>query len=129
MEIQIADTTMAGEILNKISIAIENERTNLAKIIKGRVTHEVKAYNQKLGEQFYGLVQPSESEKVLNGYKMKKRQPIDAEKQVYIALEAFNKNAFFVLVDDQQVDELETELLVSETTNIHFMKLTQLVGG
>jgi hypothetical protein len=34
-------------------------------------------------EYFNGLVQPTESEKTLNGYKMRHRRPIDAEGQVY----------------------------------------------
>ena len=63
MQIQIADTTMAGEILNNISIAIANERTTVEEIIRERVLYEVAQYNKKLGEHFTGLVQPTDSEK------------------------------------------------------------------
>ena len=96
---------MAGDILSEISIAIANERTTVEEIIRERVSYEVGEYNKKLGKHFTGLVQSTESEKALNGLKMKKKSPIDVEKQVFIALDVFNKNAFFVSVDDNQIPD------------------------
>jgi len=129
MILTIKDTTIGGDLLNEIEIAVQNERTTIKDIIMSRVAAEVTAYNTKLPEYFTGLVQPSEAEKTLNGYKLKTRKKIDAEKQAYIALEAFQKNGFFVLIDDQQAEDLEKEVLVSEKTTVSFIKLTPLVGG
>jgi hypothetical protein len=77
----------------------------------------VEKYNDSLTGYFNGLIQPTEAERTLNGYKMRERKRIDAEKQVFIALDAFQKNAFFVLVNDRQAESLE-EKKVSQNTNI-----------
>ncbi|WP_299221894.1 hypothetical protein [uncultured Aquimarina sp.] len=129
MILTIKDTTIGGDLLNEIEIAVQNERTTVKDIIIGRVAAEVKNYNDKLPEYFTGLVQPSEAEKTLNGFKLKTRKKIDAEQQAYIALEAFQQNGFFVLIDDQQAEDLDQEVLVAADTSVSFVKLTPLVGG
>ncbi|MBL6447056.1 hypothetical protein JMN32_12105 [Fulvivirga sp. 29W222] len=127
--ITIKDETIGGDILNEIKIQIDRESIKIKDLIASRVTAEVNAYNDRLPEYYNGLVKPSDSEQTLNGYKMKKRKKVDAEKQVYIALEAFQANGFFILVDDEQCEDLEQEVLVNENTSISFLKLTPLVGG
>ena len=130
MELLIKDVTFTGKILNQIEIAVKNERSTVKELIAARVEAEVKAYNKKLPEYFNGLIQPSNAEKTLNGFKLKNRkQTIDIEKQVLIALDAFQKNGYFVLIDDQQATDLEQEVLVNTITEVNFVKLTQLVGG
>ena len=129
MKITIADTTSAGEIIRQIEIAIDSEWTTVGDIILARVYAEVDAYNEKSDGLFQGLVQPTESEKQLNGFKLKAKRSIDAEQQTYIALDAFKKNGFFVLIDDQQAESLEQEVLVAKDTSIQFIQLTPLVGG
>lgn len=129
MEITISDTSIAGKILNQLSISIQNERATVREIIEARVREEVKMYNNKVDARYHGLVQPSENEQLLNGEKSNAKRIVDAEKQIYIALDAFQKNGFFVLVNDQQETELDQELLLSEKTLVQFIKLTPLVGG
>lgn len=129
MILTIKDTTIGGDLLNEIEIAVQNERTTVKDIIMSRVAAEVAAYNTKLPEYFTGLIQPSEAEKTLNGFKLKTRKKIDAEQQAYIALEAFQQNGFFVLIDDQQAEDLDQEVLVAKDTSVSFVKLTPLVGG
>ncbi|MCI5058940.1 MAG: hypothetical protein MRY83_22695 [Flavobacteriales bacterium] len=125
----IKDESPTGTILNEIQIAIATEHCTLKDLISARVSKEVEVYNNKVPEYYNGLVQPSDSEKTLNGFKLKSRKKIDAEQQVYTALEAFLQNAFFVLVDDEQITELDQEIFVNKESNISFMKLTPLVGG
>ncbi|MEL7268393.1 MAG: hypothetical protein AAGL34_02320 [Bacteroidota bacterium] len=129
MILTLKDATFTGDILNKIQISVENERTTVKDLISARVEAEVKNYNEKLPEYFKGLVQPTEAEKTLNGFRLKKRKSIDVEKQILIVLDAFLKNGFFILIDDQQAESLEQEVLVGPDTEVHFVKLTQLVGG
>lgn len=130
MVITIKDATFSGDILNEIEIAVQNERTTVKDLIAARVTSEVKSYNEKLPEYFKGLIQPSEAEKTLNGFRLKRREKkIDVEKQIWTALDAFQKNGYFILIDDKQAEDLDQEVLVSKTTEISFVKLTQLVGG
>ncbi|MBD0831496.1 hypothetical protein [Aestuariibaculum sediminum] len=130
MTITITDETLTGDILNRIELAVENERISVKDIIAARVEYEVNAYNKRLPEYFKGLIQPSDAEKTINGFRMKKRDSkIDVEKQVFIAYDAFQKNGYFVIIDDQQADDLEQEVLVNSETSISFIKLTPLVGG
>ncbi|MFI0429194.1 hypothetical protein [Mariniflexile sp. HMF6888] len=130
MELILKDITFTGDILNQIKIAVANERTTVKDLIAARVEAEVEAYNNKLPEYFNGLIQPTNAEKTLNGFKLRDRkQKIDIEKQVLIAYDAFQKNGYFILIDDQQADDLEQEVLVNKSTEINFVKLTQLVGG
>ncbi|WP_394749342.1 hypothetical protein [Spongiimicrobium salis] len=130
MEITLRDTTFTGDILHEITIAVQHERTTVKELIAARVETEVKAYNDKLPEYFKGLIQPTQAEKTLNGYKLKDRKrKIDVEKQVLIAWEAFQQNGYFVLIDEQQVENLEQEVLIRKSTEVNFVKLTPLVGG
>ena len=57
------------------------------------------------------------------------RPKIDWEAQYARAIEAFTRNGFFVLVDDQQLESLDDEIFVRPGTAISFVKLVPLVGG
>ena len=129
MKLLIKDETFTGDILNQIEIEVANELTTVKDIIEGRVTAEVERYNNKSTEYFQGLIQPTDTEKALNGFKFKKKRLIDAEKQVYVALNQFQNNGYFVLIDDIQAESLDQEVLVGKETQVSFVKLTALVGG
>ncbi len=128
-QVTIRDESMTGQLLNELILQIEAETLTLEELIRARVEAEVKNYNEQQPANFNGLVRPAEAERVLNGYRLKKRRSIDAEKQCYVALDAFQKNGFFVLIDDFQVDQLQEEILVDDQTKVSFVQLTQLVGG
>jgi hypothetical protein len=127
--IVIKDETSSGKVINEIRIALKSQTVTVRDIIEARVEHEVNAYNNKLPEYFSGLVQPTNAEQTLNGYKMRERKKVDPEKQVYIALNAFQKNGYFVLIDDKQAESLDQQVLTTEKTVVSFVKLTPLVGG
>jgi hypothetical protein len=125
----IKDETAAGKSTGEVQVRFTSELVSVKEIIISRVTVEVEAYNNKLPEYFNGLIQPSEAEKTINGFKLEKKRKIDAEKQCYTALDAFNKNAYFVLIDNIQAESLEQMILINKHTEISFVKLTPLVGG
>jgi hypothetical protein len=129
MILTIKDETFGGKVLSEIRLEFETEKVTVRDIISERVMQEVNHYNEKLPERFNGLVEPSEAEKTVNGYKLKPKKLIDAEKQVYVALDAFQQNAFFVLIDDLQAESLEQEVTLKEETKVSFIKLTPLIGG
>lgn len=129
MILTIKDETFAGKILQEIQLEFKSDLVSIREIIVGRVQQEVEAYNNKLPEFYNGLVEPSDAEKTLNGFKLKNKKLIDAEKQVYVALNAFQKNGFFVLVDNIQAETLEQQVQLHKNTSISFIKLTPLVGG
>ncbi len=129
MTIKIQDESITGLALKESNLTFNTLDVSIEEIISQRVLQEVEDYNQRLPEYYHGLVAPIHAEKTVNGIKPKFRKPIDGEKQVYIALDAFKKNGFFVLVNDVQIEQLEQRVKLSEDTKISFIKLTPLVGG
>jgi hypothetical protein len=129
MTLTIQDETMAGKLLHRITLEVASETITVQELIRARVFAEVEAYNEKKPGFFNGLVQPAEAERVLNGYRLQTSRAIDAEKQYYIALDAFQKNGFFVLVDNYQVSELQEPIIVSADTRVSFVRMMPLVGG
>lgn len=125
----IKDETAGGKTTNEIQVSFASELTTVKEIITARVIEEVDAYNNRMPEYFKGLVQPSDAELTLNGFKLKERRKVDAEKQCLLALEAFNKNSYFVLIDNIQSESLEQMVVINNSTLVSFIKLTPLVGG
>ena len=125
----IKDENFSGKVLHEVLIGFKSETVSVKDIIEARVHGEVEAYNKRLPEYYNGLIEPSDAEKTINGYKLRSKKPIDGEKQVYVALDAFQKNGFFVLVDNQQCSSLEQTVQLTANTQISFVKLTPLVGG
>ncbi|MGB8646899.1 MAG: hypothetical protein WCF84_16805 [Anaerolineae bacterium] len=110
-------------------LALPSERITVRELIRARIDHEVQDYNSRQSEYFVGLVQPSDTEMTLNGYRMRKIHVIDPDKQYRLALESFEHNGFIVLVDDRQVDGLDQVIEIGPTTAVTFLKLVPLVGG
>jgi glutaredoxin 2 len=129
MQIAIKDETASGKTFDVMSLIFNTKFITVRDVITERVTQEVAIYNRKLSGVFNGLVQPTHAEASLNGYKMKAATPIDANKQIDTAIEAFSRNRYFILVDDKQADSLDDEIVLAATTVISFVKLTPLVGG
>ena len=114
----IKDETATGKIIQEFEIQVAEELTTVKEIIIARVEAEVKNYNKRLPEYFRGLIRPAQSEQVLNGYKMKTPKQIDIEKQTYIALDAFQKNAYFILIGNLQAESLQQEILVENLLEV-----------
>jgi hypothetical protein len=129
VKIRVQDKTSNGKVLDEIDLTFQSNKVTVKEIIETRVIQEVKTYNKKKPEYFHGLVQPLDAEKTLNGYKLKTKKEVDPEKQVYIALDAFKKNNFFVLIDSYQSESLDQVVTLKADTEINFLKLTPLVGG
>lgn len=127
--LSIRDENFAGKVLHEVLVSFSTEAVTIKDIIDARVKAEVDAYNKKLPEYFNGLIEPTDAEKTLNGYKLRNKKAIDSEKQAYVALDAFQKNGFFVLVDNEQCTSLEQQVTLTADTQISFIKLTPLVGG
>jgi hypothetical protein len=129
MTIQIFDAPLHGERTAAGGVFLASGPATLRDLIRGRLKQEVERYNQALPEIFHGLVQPEESEQILNGFRMKTRRPLDWEVQCGRAYSSFQKNGFLVLVDGKQVTELDSRFDLHENSEIDFIKLVPLVGG
>ncbi len=129
LTISILDETPSGESIATRSIQVEHEATTLRDLIRQRIQCEVEAFNQSEQDLFEGLVQPEESERILNGYKLKERRKLDWQKQYEKAIRSFERNGFLVILDDRQISDLDEKLQLFPTSGVHFLKLTPLVGG
>jgi hypothetical protein len=125
----IHDESATGETLLELTLSVSAERITVRDLIRQRVSHEVEEYNQRKPDTFRGLVQPTDSERTLNGYRLKQPRAIDAATQLAKALDAFQGNQIIVLVDDRQVESLDEEITLRPNTRVSFLRLTPLVGG
>ena len=125
----IHDETASGKKINTFTLDCLTEKMIVRELICARIYQEVQDYNQKQPEYFRGLVEPTAAERVLNGYKLKARRNIDWQEQFKRALEAFERNGFFVLVGNRQAESLDEEFEVKVDTEVSFVKLVPLVGG
>jgi hypothetical protein len=125
----IHDETSSGEKTNTFTLDGLTEHMTVRELIRARIYQEVQDYNQKQPEYFRGLVEPTNAERVLNGYKLKAKRQIDWEEQFKRALEAFERNGFFVLVGDKQAESLDQQFEVKVDTEVSFVRLLPLVGG
>ena len=126
----LVDETTSGEVLREFTLRLASERASAREIIERRVRQEVESFNRrKKREVFQGLVQPNDTEKRLNGYRLKSPRMIDADEQIQKALEAFESNGFFMLVGDRQVESLDEDIVITPETRVSFLQLVPLVGG
>src|SRR5579859_3875057 len=122
-------TSTLGKPQFAFTLAVAEERITLRELIRARVFQEVAEYNAQQGEIFRGLVQPSEAERTLKGYKLRQPRQLDPHRQVETALAAFETNGFIILVDDRQMDSLDEPIELVPDLSVTFLKLVPLVGG
>ena len=127
--ITIRDETTTGEAANEWTLEVLSEWMTVREIIRSRVYQEVQDFNQQQPEFFRGLVQPTDAEQTLNGFKLRKRKPVDWKTQFEKALSAFETNQIIILVDEKQANSLDEEIELRPGTHVSFLRLTLLVGG
>jgi hypothetical protein len=127
--IRVCDEAIPGQRSPAQWVTLEQVQTTPREIIRTRVREEVERHNRSLPEVFTGLVQPEESERILNGFRMKRLRPLDWEAQFQRACAGFEGNGFLLLVDGRQVTELDERLEITADSEVQFIKLVPLVGG
>ena len=129
ISLTIHDETNSGQKTNSFTLDWLTERLTVRELIRARIYQEVQDYNLKEPEYFRGLVEPANCQRATDGYKLKDKRKIDWQEQYQRALEAYNRNGFFVLVGDKQAENLDQEFEVKLDTEVSFVKLMPLVGG
>jgi hypothetical protein len=130
----IRDETTSGDVFHELPLEFPTERITVRELIRERVYQEVQDFNLNCAERvFRGLVQPTDTERVLNGkqteYRLKEHREIAWKPQFEKAMDAFDRNGFFILIDDKQAESLDQEFVIGQGTLVSFVKLTPLVGG
>ena len=127
LTLSILYETTAGERCNAGVFQFDDATLTLRELIRVFVQKEVRRFNETGSEAFRGLVQPDESERILNG--VRERPPLDWEKQFTKAIAAFKGNGFVVLLDQRQVTDLDETLHLTPQSQLTFLKLVPLMGG
>ena len=104
-------------------------RMPLRAILADRIRREVDAFNRNRTDLYRGLVAPEESERVLNGYRVKRMRELVPAREIERGLRAFEQNGFLVFADGRQIQQLDEEIDLAVTTELEFLKLVPLVGG
>ena len=137
----IKDENLQGVVLSELILKLSGDQISVRELIASRVRAEIDRYHEQVadklgrdGDKFASLrttlVKPSDLEARLNDYDNKKSfKSIDADEQIATALKAFESNGFFILVDDEQVERLEEQVLLRDSTTVSFIKLIPLIGG
>jgi hypothetical protein len=133
MLLTIRDESATGNVTNELTLDLLAETITVRELIRSRVYQEVQDYNLRQrtdsAAPFRGLVTPSDAETALNGVRLRKGREIDWKDQFEKACDAFERNGFFVLVDDKQAEDLEQQFTITPATTVSFVKLVPLVGG
>ena len=128
--VDIIDGAITGSRDGTWHLEIFEERLPLREVIRRRVFQEVAEHHARPRAPFRGLVPPTDDERRLNGPPAgREHRRVDPEEQFVRAVAAFARNAFIVLVDDRQVDDLDAEIELQAGTEITFLRLVPLVGG
>ena len=127
LTLSILYETTAGERCNAGVFQFDEATLTLRELIRVFVQQEVKRFNESGSEAFRGLVQPDESERILNG--VRERPVLDWEKQFTKAIAAFTGNGFVVLLDERQMTDLDETLHLTPQSQLTFLKLVPLMGG
>ncbi len=129
LHVQDQSTASLGKTEHTFRVRVAGETITARELIRSRVYQEVEQYNSHHPEIFRLLVQPGDAERVGSGFRLPRPRSIDPEDQFEKTVEAFERNGFVVLVDDEQVERLDAQIPLKPETMVTFLKLVPLVGG
>jgi hypothetical protein len=127
--IRLIDETTSGGCIEAPALELETSTLTVRDLIALRVRAEVRRYNNEHGDRFYGLIQPSDLEQMLNGPAVRRFRPIDADRQVEVAVKAFRDGRFLMLLPDRQAEDLDEVVELNDGDEVGFLRLVPLVGG
>jgi hypothetical protein len=127
--VRVSDELVPGAPSPEKLVIVCEAQTSVRELIRNRIREEVERYNQALPEVFCGLVQPEDSERILNGFRMKGRRPLDWQAQFQRACSSFDRNGFILVVDGRQATDLDERIQLHADSEVQFIKLVPLVGG
>lgn len=123
------DEAASGRVVAELALSGVPARTTARELIRLRVREEVARYNLSPGPRFRGLVRPDGAEAEPDGYRLATPRRLDWERQADVAERAFERNGFFVLVGDRQVETLDETVSLADDQDVVFVRLVQLAGG
>jgi hypothetical protein len=130
MDVLVTDATTTGGDTARLLLQGVPSLLTLRDLIRFRVREEVARHNANPVPPLSGLVRPSDAEADLNGSALSRRRRwLDWKVQAETAIQAFERNGFFVFVGDRQVGDLDEELALADDDVVSFVRLVPLAGG
>lgn len=130
VRLTLRDQTSTGRETGTVELDDIPTALTLRDLIRTRVREEVARHNAGADKTWSGLVTPERAVQTPAGLELRTRaRRVDWEKQADVAIAAFERNGFFVIVDDRQVTELDEELALTGTSDVRFVRLVALIGG
>lgn len=123
------DETATGKFLQSFAVSDVPDRISVRELVRLRVREEVARHNAAPSAYYAGLIRPEDADPEGSGYRLRAARRLDWEAQADVACRAFERNGFFVLVADRQVESLDDVVDLIAASDVAFVKLVPLVGG
>jgi hypothetical protein len=127
--VKVVDELANGTPTGELTLEFLTERITVRELIRSRVYQEVQEYNAKQSGLYRSLVQPTDAEQILNGFRLRPGRKVSWEQQFEKVIRAFQGNGVIVIVDDRQLEELDEMIELRPETKVSFLRLVPLVGG
>lgn len=130
--IRIYDEAVGGERSLRMELPRSDERVPAAELIRRRVAKDLAAWRRREENAPEGLA-AGFRDGIRDGF-AEGAMPcpwgkMDEEAACRVALEAFDRQAFVLLVDSLHVEDRDTIVRLDETSEVTFLRLVPLVGG
>jgi hypothetical protein len=115
-----------------VDLRLVSERITPRGIIRRRVEAEIEILRQRATAHDRTrsfLIDVAPAEATLNPLVPKSRRLPDVDMETARACVAFQRQAFIMLFDDRQIDDLDAEVTVTPDSKVVFLYLTPLKGG
>lgn len=109
-EILMRDVTRAGRELGRCQLVELPSPLSLGDLLAARIRTDVARYNQQPGPVFVGLVQPADSIRHSDGFRMRQPRPLDADLAVVAARQAVAAGMLALQLDEQRLTDLDAVL-------------------
>ncbi|MEX1162269.1 MAG: hypothetical protein WEB03_01690 [Nitriliruptor sp.] len=106
-ELLVRDVTRAGRELGRASLTDLPASATIGELLSRRIHDEVATYNGSPGPVFVGLVQPADSIRHSDGFRMRSARQLDADAAVLAAREAVAAGMLSFRLGDEVTSDLD----------------------
>lgn len=109
-DLLVRDVSRAGHELGRRLLTGVPERLTVRELLAHRVRADVAAYNAEVGPVYRGLVQPADSIRHSDGFRMRRPRPQDADVYVAAVEEAVDADLLAVRLGPRLATDLDARL-------------------
>lgn len=117
-ELLVRDVSRAGHELGRRLLTDVPGRLTVRELLARRVRADVEDYNAEVGPVYRGLVQPADSIRHSDGFRMQRPRRLDAGVFVAAAEEAVEADLLAVRQGDRQLTDLDATMELDEHDDV-----------